>query len=98
MCEIDLLRLFALSDEFKYILVRDEEKVELAKLVDRVPIPIKESIDEPSAKINVLLQTYISRLKLEGLAITADMQVSLLLLLLTLTPVTLTLTPVTLTL
>lgn len=35
---------------------RDEEKVELAKLVERVPIPIKESLDEPTAKINVLLQ------------------------------------------
>lgn len=73
MGEIDLLRLFALSDEFKYILVRDEEKQELAKLVERVPIPVKESIEEPTAKINMLLQTYISRLKLEGLAVTSDM-------------------------
>jgi pre-mRNA-splicing helicase BRR2 len=30
--------------------------MELAKLVDRVPIPVKESLDEPTAKINVLLQ------------------------------------------
>lgn len=71
--EIDLLRLFALSDEFKYILVREEEKIELAKLVERVPIPVKESIEEPRAKINVLLQAYISRLKLDGLALQADM-------------------------
>ena len=38
------------------MIVRDEEKLELAKLVERVPIPVKESLDEPTAKINVLLQ------------------------------------------
>ena len=38
------------------MVVREEEKMELAKLMERVPIPVKESIDEPTAKINVLLQ------------------------------------------
>lgn len=38
------------------MVVREEEKVELAKLMERVPIPVKESIEEPTAKINVLLQ------------------------------------------
>ncbi|PKI35753.1 hypothetical protein CRG98_043911 [Punica granatum] len=47
--------------------------MELAKLLDRVPIPVKESLEEPSAKINVLLQAYISQLKLEGLSLTSDM-------------------------
>ncbi len=36
--------------------MREEEKLELAKLIDRVPIPVKEGLDEPAAKINVLLQ------------------------------------------
>lgn len=40
------------------MIVRDEEKLELAKLVERVPIPVKESLDEPTAKINVLLQVW----------------------------------------
>ncbi len=40
----------------RYMVVRDEEKLELAKLVERVPIPVKESLDEPTAKVNVLLQ------------------------------------------
>ena len=31
--------------------VREEEKLELQRLVDRVPIPIKESIEEPTAKV-----------------------------------------------
>ena len=70
---IELFRIFALSDEFKYIPVRQDEKLELAKLLGRVPIPVKEGIEEPQAKINVLLQAYISRLKLEGLALMADL-------------------------
>ena len=70
---IELFRVFSLSDEFKFIPVRQDEKLELAKLMGRVPIPVKESIEEPHCKINVLLQAYISRLKLEGLALMADL-------------------------
>jgi pre-mRNA-splicing helicase BRR2 len=70
---IELFRVFALSEEFKYIPVRQDEKLELAKLLGKVPIPVKEGIEEPQAKINVLLQAYISRLKLEGLALMADL-------------------------
>jgi pre-mRNA-splicing helicase BRR2 len=73
MSEIELFRVFALSDEFKYIPVREEEKMELQKLLERVPVPIKESIEEPTAKINVLLQAYISQLKLDGFALVSDM-------------------------
>jgi pre-mRNA-splicing helicase BRR2 len=46
--------------------VRQDEKLELSKLLEKVPIPVKESVDEPAAKINVLLQAYISNLSLEG--------------------------------
>ncbi|KAK7208425.1 Sec63 Brl domain-containing protein [Myxozyma melibiosi] len=70
---IEIFRIFSLSEEFKFIPVRQEEKLELAKLLERVPIPVKETIEEPSAKINVLLQAYISRLKLDGFALMADM-------------------------
>ena len=73
MSEIEIFRLFSLSSEFKQLYVREEEKLELLKLVNRVPIPVKEGVEEPSAKVNVLLQSYISRLKLEGFALVADM-------------------------
>ncbi|KAG9310011.1 putative RNA helicase [Chiua virens] len=73
MSTLELFRVFALSNEFKLLPVRQEEKLELAKLLDRVPIPVKEGVDEPAAKINVLLQAYISQLKLEGFALVADM-------------------------
>ncbi|WFD43545.1 RNA helicase [Malassezia psittaci] len=70
---IDLLRVFALSDEFKFQVVRQDEKLEVSKLLERVPIPVKETLDEPSAKVNVLLQSYISQLSLDGYALAADM-------------------------
>ncbi|KAK9129134.1 hypothetical protein Sjap_009621 [Stephania japonica] len=73
MGDIELCRLFSLSEEFKYVTVRQDETSELRKLLERVPIPIKESVEEPGAKINVLLQAYISQLKLEGLSLSSDM-------------------------
>jgi len=71
--DIELLRIFSLAGEFKNMVVREEEKMELHKLADRVPIPIKEGLEEPTAKTNVLLQAYISQLKLDGFALLADM-------------------------
>jgi pre-mRNA-splicing helicase BRR2 len=70
---IELCQLLSLSEEFKYVSVRQDEKMELAKLLDRVPIPVKENLEDPGTKINVLLQAYISRLKLEGLSLSSDM-------------------------
>ena len=76
LSEIELFRVFSLSGEFRHIGIREEEKLELNKLMERVPIPIKESIKETSAKVNILLQAYISQLKLEGFALMADMYVT----------------------
>ncbi|KAI9914988.1 hypothetical protein PsorP6_008603 [Peronosclerospora sorghi] len=59
MSDIEILRLFSLSNEFKYVVVRSEEKLELAKLLERVPVPVKNS--------------YISRVNLDGFALMADM-------------------------
>uniref|UniRef100_A0A0N4ZWS8 U5 small nuclear ribonucleoprotein 200 kDa helicase n=1 Tax=Parastrongyloides trichosuri TaxID=131310 RepID=A0A0N4ZWS8_PARTI len=71
--DIDIFRIFSLSSEFKNINVREEEKAELQKLAELVPIPIKESLEDPTSKVNILLQTYISQLQLDGFAIIADM-------------------------
>lgn len=82
MSDIEILRLFSLSNEFKYVAIRSEEKLELVKLLERVPVPVKESLavttsnagaSSGSAKVNVLVQAYISRLKLDGFALLADM-------------------------
>ncbi|EOD12464.1 hypothetical protein EMIHUDRAFT_422149 [Emiliania huxleyi CCMP1516] len=71
LSDIELLRLFSLSKDFSNLTVREEEKQELMRLVERVPIP--EGVDEPSAKTNVLLQAYISQLKLDGFSLLSDM-------------------------
>lgn len=73
MGPIDLLKVFGLSYEFKFIPVREEEKQEVAKLMEKVPYPVKGSMEEPSSKMNILLQCYISKLKLEGFTLMADM-------------------------
>ncbi|CCC68571.1 hypothetical protein NCAS_0B04870 [Naumovozyma castellii] len=70
---IDVFRIFSMSDEFKYVSIRQEEKRELKELLERAPIPIKEEVEDPLGKINVLLQSYISKLKFEGFALNSDM-------------------------
>lgn len=52
---IDIFRLFSLSREFACIPIRENEKLELLKFLEKVPIPIKGTLDEPSTKINILL-------------------------------------------
>lgn len=73
MLPIDVLQVFAHSDEFRYVPVRHEERLEVRKLAERCPVPVKEPPDDPRAKINVLLQLYVSKLRLEGFALNADM-------------------------
>ena len=41
--------------------------------MERVPYPIKGAQDEPASKMNALLQAYISKLRLEGFSLMADM-------------------------
>lgn len=36
-----------------WVFLLKEEKLELQKLMERVPVPIKETIEEPSAKVGV---------------------------------------------
>ena len=66
---MDFFCVFSLSSEF--LTVRDEEKLELQKLIERVPIPIKESIVEPSVKVNFFFAslhfaTKTGRLRFDG--------------------------------
>lgn len=71
--QMDLFRLIAMSGEFEYLSVRPEERKELKELLERAPIPVKEDADDRLAKINILLQSYISGLKFEGFALSSDM-------------------------
>ena len=73
MTELDLLNLFSLSEEFKLIPLRAEEKKEIKQLYNKVPYPIKSNQEEERTKINILLQCYIANIKLDGYAINSDM-------------------------
>ena len=73
MNELDILRLFSLSEEFKLIPLREEEKKEIKSLANKVPFALKSGLEESCTKINILLQCYISNISLEGYAISSDM-------------------------
>jgi pre-mRNA-splicing helicase BRR2 len=60
------LTLFGLQ----YIRVREEEKLELQKLAERVPIPIKENLDEPSAKVCSTIEVFIAKIAISTLCCT----------------------------
>jgi pre-mRNA-splicing helicase BRR2 len=67
-----LLRVFSMSTEFKTMTVREEEKEEIEAFIQKVPIPVKESADNPLAKTIILLQCHIAALPLAGSTLLAD--------------------------
>ncbi|KAJ1876605.1 Pre-mRNA splicing, partial [Kickxella alabastrina] len=71
--DIDLLAVFARADEFRLIPVRAEERVELQRLLERVPVPVRGDTDDgPMPKVAALLQAHVARLALPGFALAAD--------------------------
>ncbi|CBH11185.1 ATP-dependent RNA helicase, putative [Trypanosoma brucei gambiense DAL972] len=73
MHDVDLFRLFSMSKEFSHIIVRPEEQSQLQYLLENAPIAVRESRYTPLAKINVLLQCYISNMNLQGLPLMSEM-------------------------
>lgn len=71
--DIDVLKMFTLSEEFDNIIIRNAEKIELEQLQDVVPIPIRDPVEEKAFKINCLLQCFISGHKLTNFSIKCDM-------------------------
>eukprot|EP00834_Sanchytrium_tribonematis_P004560 NODE_232_length_12051_cov_1.040997.p1 type:complete len:1780 gc:universal NODE_232_length_12051_cov_1.040997:10578-5239(-) len=70
---VDLFRIFSMSQEFRFIPVREEEKIELQRLLDLVPIPVREGFDSNLCKVNLLLQSYITNNALDGFALSSDL-------------------------
>jgi pre-mRNA-splicing helicase BRR2 len=73
--DIELFRLFSLSEEFKYINVREEEKLELEKLLNRVPIPVREPSSHPIASCDgrALLECENARGVMNAMAVGSSM-------------------------
>eukprot|EP00762_Andalucia_godoyi_P001879 ANDGO_05989.mRNA.1 Putative U5 small nuclear ribonucleoprotein 200 kDa helicase len=69
----DLLSVFGSSYEFRQIIVREEERPELLRLSQIVPIPVHDLPMQNVMKVSCLLQCYLSRIPLTGFSLSADM-------------------------
>ena len=71
--EADVLKMISMSGEFDNIQSRDTESKELSRLREEaVRCEVEGSNDVAHAKTNILLQSYISRARLEDFALVSD--------------------------
>ena len=71
--EADVLKMISMSGEFDNIQSRDNESKELTRLRDEsTQCEVVGGNDVASAKTNILLQSYISRARLEDFALVSD--------------------------
>lgn len=71
--EIDVFKMISMSGEFDNIQARDSESKELIRLKDEATSwDIEGGIDQASTKTNILLQSYISRARLEDFTLVSD--------------------------
>lgn len=73
MNEADILAIISQSSEFKQLKVRDEEMTELDELHRDCAVPSFGGVENVHGKVNVLLQSYISRTRVEGFSLVSDM-------------------------
>eukprot|EP00743_Colponemidia_sp_Colp-15_P009223 GILK01010071.1.p1 GENE.GILK01010071.1~~GILK01010071.1.p1 ORF type:complete len:1391 (-),score=337.99 GILK01010071.1:97-4269(-) len=73
MSDQELLAVFTSCHEFENIKVRDDELQELDQLMHSYcRIPVKGGVENPHGKVNVLLQTYLSKGAIDGFSLVAD--------------------------
>ncbi|KAH0556380.1 hypothetical protein GP486_005698 [Trichoglossum hirsutum] len=73
--EADILRMISMSGEFDNIQSRESESDELLRLMEQVHCDVggvKTDVNQPYVKTNILLQSYISRVRLEDFALVSD--------------------------
>jgi activating signal cointegrator complex subunit 3 len=74
MNEGEILHMIAQSSEFESMAVRDEELPELDELVrTSCHFSVKGGAETKVGKINVLMQAYVARPRIESFSLTADM-------------------------
>ncbi|KNC80924.1 activating signal cointegrator 1 complex subunit 3 [Sphaeroforma arctica JP610] len=73
MTEANILNLISNFVEFENIQVRDDELVELKKLHNECVMPVMGGAENKNGKANILLQSYISRLRPEAFSLVSDM-------------------------
>jgi antiviral helicase SLH1 len=71
--EADVLAMISMSGEFDNIQSRENEASELSRMKEEsTPCQVKGEIDTKHAKVNILLQSYISRSRIEDFALVSD--------------------------
>ncbi|KAK9868384.1 hypothetical protein WJX84_004044 [Apatococcus fuscideae] len=74
MGEADVLSMIAQSSEFENVAMRDDELLELDTLARQAcPCDVRGGAENKHGKVNILLQAYVSRTRLESFSLTADM-------------------------
>ena len=65
----------AISDcsEFQQLKVRDEEMEEMDLLLESCVLPVMGGVENTNGKVNCLIQSYISRNRVEGFSLVSDM-------------------------
>lgn len=59
--------------EFQQLKVREEELQELFILAEDCVVPVKIGVEDTIGKVNCLIQSYISRIRIEGFSLVSDM-------------------------
>lgn len=72
MTEADALSMLSMSTEFDQIQVRESEVKELELLMKKIPCAVRGGTDTSQGKVNILLQSYISRFPVEDFALVSD--------------------------
>ena len=73
MTDADILCMVSQANEFKNIIVREDEVMELEKLMkEYCHIRVFGGIENSYGKVNILLQSYISKAELENFALISD--------------------------
>ncbi len=73
LSEKDIFSLISNSTEFQQLKVRDEEMQEMDSLYSDCPLPIAAGIENTTGKVNLLIQSFISRYRLDGFSLVSDM-------------------------
>ncbi|XP_068228501.1 activating signal cointegrator 1 complex subunit 3-like isoform X2 [Palaemon carinicauda] len=67
-----VLALISQSSEFQQLKVRDEEMAELNNLHVQCEVPAAGGVENVRGKVNILLQSYISRIKVDSFSLVSD--------------------------
>ena len=74
MTEAQLLELLSLADEFSQLKIRDDELDELDLLYNnQCHLPVKGGVENVHGKVNILVQSFISRAQLHSFSLISDM-------------------------